>query len=279
MKHKLLFLALIFSLTLSTAQVKTTTEENGLWLEDPITKCTIWNSDSKGNEVISWSGSCDDNKRASGSGVLVWLENGKIVGRFKGTMSNGKAQGYGRLYFQVDDGFAHYVGDFRDSEMHGQGILEFPDKSLVEGDFSHDKMNGFIKVTLTEGGSYEGEVSNNIPHGKGLQITPEGEEYYGEFIEGKRAGQGTLLLPNGDIYEGQFKNDLANGIGTLSTAEEGSFKGQFKNGLPNGEGVFTDLNGDVAKGNFIDGEPDGKIIFTLKNGKTKEEMWKNGKKL
>jgi antitoxin component YwqK of YwqJK toxin-antitoxin module len=35
----------------------------------------------------------------------------------------------------------------------------------------------------------------------------------------------------------------------------------------------------VAKGNFINGEPDGKIIFTLKSGKTKEEMWKNGKKL
>ena len=63
MNQKLSFLALVFGLTLSTAQVKTTTEENGLWLEDPITKCTIWNSNPKGNEVISWSGSCDDNKR------------------------------------------------------------------------------------------------------------------------------------------------------------------------------------------------------------------------
>ena len=251
---------------------------NGIWLRDPISGCGVWNSENEENVSISWSGGCQDGK-ASGSGVLVWLENGKIVGRFKGTMSNGKAQGYGKLDFEVDDGFAHYEGEFRSSEIHGRGVLEFPDKSRVEGDFSHDKMNGFIKATITEGGSYEGEVSNNMPHGKGLQITPEGEEYYGEFIDGEREGKGTLLLTNGDIYEGQFKDDLANGFGALSTAEEGSFKGQFKDGLPNGEGIFTDLNGDVAKGNFIDGEPDGKIIFTMKRGKTKEEIWKNGKKL
>lgn len=251
---------------------------NGIWVKDPISGCEVWNSENEENVSISWSGGCQDGK-ASGSGVLVWLENGKIVGRFKGTMSNGKAQGYGKLDFEVDDGFAHYEGEFRNSEIHGRGVLVFPDKSRAEGDFSHDIMNGFIKATITDGGSYEGEVSNNIPYGKGLQITPEGEEYYGDFIDGEREGKGTLLLTNGDIYEGQFKNDLAHGLGTLATAEEGSFKGQFKNGIPNGEGSFTAPNGDVAKGNFIDGEPDGKIIFTLKSGKTKEEMWKNGKKI
>lgn len=258
--------------------IPTTPNEEGSWLKDPITGCAVWNSAPKGNEVISWSGECQDGK-ASGYGVLVWFEDGKIVGRFKGTMANGKAEGRGKLEFEVVDGFANYDGDFNDSEMHGRGVLQFPDKSRAEGEFSHDNMNGYIKATITDGGSYEGEVKNNIPYGKGLQITPEGDEYYGEFVDGEKEGIGTLLLTKGDIYKGQFKDGLADGIGTLSTVEDGIYEGQFKSGIPNGEGTFTSPNGEVARGNFVNGEPDGKIVFTLKNGKTREEMWKNGKQV
>lgn len=252
--------------------------EEGSWLKDPITGCRIWNSAPMGNEMISWSGECQDGK-ASGYGVLVWLEDGKIVGRFKGTMANGKAEGRGKLEFQVEDGFALYDGDFRSSEMHGRGVLLFPDSSRVEGDFRHDNMNGYIEASIADGGSYEGEVKDNLPNGKGHRITPTGEEYYGEFVDGKMEGEGILLLTNGDIYEGEFKDGLADGFGNLSTAVEGLYEGQFKNGLPNGQGVFTSPDGEVARGQFINGEPDGKIVFTLKSGGTKEEMWKNGKKI
>ena len=41
----------------------------GSWLKDPITGCGVWNSAPKGNEMISWSGECQDGK-ASGYGVL-----------------------------------------------------------------------------------------------------------------------------------------------------------------------------------------------------------------
>lgn len=247
------------------------------WLKDPISGCAVFNSAPKGNETISWSGECQDDK-ASGYGVLVWLEDGEIIGRFEGTMAEGKAEGHGKLYFKVEDGFAQYSGSFRNSEMSGIGVLLFPDKSRAEGDFAHDNMNGFIKATITEGGSYEGEVKNNLPHGEGHQISPDGEEYYGAFVHGEMEGEGTLLVPNGDIYEGQFKNGLAEGIGTLTTAEYDVYEGQFKNGMPNGEGVFKAANGEVARGQFFKGNPEGKIVFTLKNGKTREEMWKNGKK-
>ena len=250
----------------------------GVWLKDPITGCGVWNSAPKGNETISWSGECQDGK-ASGYGVLVWLEDGKIVGRFKGTMAEGKAEGRGKLDFKVEDGFAHYDGDFKNSEMHGRGVLVFPDKSRAEGDFEHDKMSGSIKATITDGGSYEGEVRNNLPHGKGHQITPDGEEYYGEFVDGKREGKGTLLLTNGDIYEGQFKDELAEGTGTLTTAEGEIYEGQFKKGMPNGKGIFTMTDGEVARGQFVNGEPEGKIVFTQKDGGTTEEIWKNGKKV
>ncbi|MGB5237421.1 MAG: hypothetical protein WBN59_07265, partial [Flavobacteriaceae bacterium] len=181
------------------AQQKDTLNTEGVFLQDPISGCEVWNSAPQGNETISWSGECQDGK-ASGYGVLVWLEDGKIVGRFTGTMAEGKVEGRGKLDFQVEDGFASYHGDFKNSEMHGRGLLVFPDKSRAEGDFRHDNMNGYIKATITEGGSYEGDVINNMPHGQGHQITPEGEEYYGEFVDGKLEGEGTLLPTNGDIY-------------------------------------------------------------------------------
>jgi len=248
------------------------------WIKDPITGCQVMISKSMGNETISWSGECQEGK-ASGYGVLVILEEGKIVARFKGTMVNGKAEERGKLDFKVVGGYAHYDGDFKNSEFNGLGVLLFPDNSRAEGNFANDNMNGYIKATISGGGSYEGEVKNNMPHGKGLQISPQGEEYYGDFVEGKMEGNGTLLYANGDIYVGQFKNELADGIGTLNLADGSIYNGPFKNGKPNGEGVFTSANGDMARGNVINGDPDGKIIFTLKNGETREEIWKNGKKV
>ena len=161
MKKKLIvIITLVFTMYCiphGNAQDKDKSSEEGVWLKDPITGCSIWNSSPTENESISWSGTCDDKGKASGNGVLVWLENGKIVGRFTGTMANGKAEGMGKLYFEVEDGFAQYNGDFKNSEMHGRGLLIFPDGSRAEGDFKNDHMNGYIKATLADGSSYEGE--------------------------------------------------------------------------------------------------------------------------
>ena len=283
MQKMLMFIfTIVFAMNIipgAYAQKSNKSKGEAVWLKDPITGCGIWNSEPRGNEIISWSGTCKDDGKASGNGVLVWLEDGKVVGRFTGTMANGKAEGMGKLYFEVEDGFAQYNGDFRNSEMHGHGLLIFPDKSRVEGDFKHDQMNGYIKATLADGSSYEGEVKNNLPHGEGHEKTPEGVEYFGEFLDGEREGQGTLLTPNGDIYKGQFKNELAEGTGTLQTVQGDRYEGAFKAGKPHGEGVYNATDGEVARGRFVNGEPDGKIIFRLKDGETREEIWKNGKKV
>ena len=138
-------------LTGARAQESDKSANDGAWLKDPITGCGVWNSDPRGNETISWSGECQDGK-ASGYGVLVWLEDGKIVGRFTGTLADGKAEGRGKLEYEVVDGFADYNGDFRKSEMHGRGVLLFPDKSRAEGNFRHDKMTATSKPLLRKVG-------------------------------------------------------------------------------------------------------------------------------
>ena len=96
------------------------------WIKDPITGCAVWNSQPEGEETISWSGGCHEDK-AFGLGFLVWLTKGRLTGRFEGRMESGKAQGFGKMDFWLEKGYAHYEGEFKDSEMHGRGTLIFPD--------------------------------------------------------------------------------------------------------------------------------------------------------
>jgi hypothetical protein len=268
-----LALAVVVLLLLLPASLTAMADE---WLKDPITGCEVWNATPKGKEVISWSGGCRDGK-VSGTGALVWVTDGKLTGRFEGDMVEGKAQGRGKADFWLKDGFAHYEGELKDSDLRGKGVLLLPDKSRVEGVFQNNSVNGFVRYTAADGGSYAGEVKGNQADGKGYQIRPDKEEYYGDFKNGKREGQGTLLLANGDIYEGHFEAGEPSGEGKLETVEGGVYEGPFKTGQPDGEGVLTTPEGDVARGRVVNGEPDGKFIITLKSGGTKEETWKKGK--
>lgn len=274
-----LALALLLAASLGPARAGDKTGSNDKnWLKDPITGCAVWTEKAAGDEVVSWSGGCQEGK-ASGQGVLSCFADGKLTTRFDGTMVAGKAEGPGRLNFWLKQGYARYEGELKASEMHGRGVLVLPDGSRAEGDFQNGNLNGFVTYTETNGARYVGQVINNEPHGQGRQILPGKEEYFGEFKHGKREGQSTLLLPNGDIYKGEFKNDQPGGQGKLLTVEGGIYEGSFKAGQPQGEGVFTTPGGDVARGRVVDGKPDGKIVYTMKNGGTKEETWKEGRKV
>ena len=69
------------------------------WHADPISGCTVLDDDESDAAVlISWSGECDENNRAQGYGVLSWFEDGKLVGRYDGSMLGGKASGQGIMY-------------------------------------------------------------------------------------------------------------------------------------------------------------------------------------
>jgi len=269
-------LALVALFGVPRATAAEPTETN--WLKDPISGCAVWAENPTGTEVVSWSGGCADGK-ASGRGVLSWFKDGKLAVRFEGAMVAGKAQGPVRADFWLHNGYAHYEGEFEDSDLHGRGVLILPDQSRAEGSFENGAVNGYVVFTRTNGASYAGQVKDNKPDGKGRQILADKEEYYGEFKAGKREGQGTLLLTNGDIYKGAFKNDKPDGQGKLLTAEGGVYEGPFKAGQPHGDGVFTTPDGDVARGRVVEGKPDGKIVYTLKNGGTREETWKNGTKV
>ena len=69
------------------------------WHVDPVSGCTVFDDeDAVTNVVISWSGDCDKQSRASGDGVLSWFEDGKLAARYVGTMKAGQADGNGVIY-------------------------------------------------------------------------------------------------------------------------------------------------------------------------------------
>jgi hypothetical protein len=98
-----------------------------------------------------------------------------------------------------------YVGEFKDSKIHGLGIYLFAD-----------------------GDKYLGQWKNNLQHGLGTEIyNSMSAMYVGEFKFGKFNGQGTYTVEGGK-YVGEWKDGLAwTGIAydkngsVVSKAEEG----------------------------------------------------------
>lgn len=250
----------------------------GQWISDPITGVQVWAKGDKPNQTVSWSGPAEDGK-AHGGGVLTWIDDGEIAGRFIGKMVAGKAEGVGELWVKRDDGFIHYTGEIVGSEVHGVGVARLPDGTVIEGEFAHEAMQGRVKITRPDGSSYTGQVRTNRPHGRGLQITADGEKYLGDFVDGQRHGNGKLFYPNGDLYNGEFAHDLPEGRGVLSTVEGGQFDGPFVRGKPHGEGDIIAPSGESTRGRLVDGKPEGEFLLVAADGSTRTEIWRGGKKV
>ena len=119
------------------------------WLKDPITNCGVWGGDLRGDNLISWSGDCRDGK-ANGSGVLTWINDGKLAGRYSGPMVDGKTQGLGTIDFWMDNQYLHYEGGFLNSKLDGWGSVRWPDGSHLEGEFKDDAPSGLVQYTGRE---------------------------------------------------------------------------------------------------------------------------------
>ena len=91
------------------------------WHADPISGCGVHDeSDPKTRIVASWSGGCDEKGHASGEGVLSWIEDGQLLGRYVGEMQDGRVDGKGVLYLVVESGgHDRFEGQFRNDEIDG----------------------------------------------------------------------------------------------------------------------------------------------------------------
>lgn len=262
---------------LAGSLLATTSPPEGGWLADPLTGTRVWSHRDTSGQAVSWSGDALDTK-AHGFGVLTWLSEGKIVGRYEGEMQAGRATGVGTLLILRDEGMLRYTGHFADNQAHGTGVAYLPDGTIVHGEFAHDQMEGRVRIIRSDGSSYLGHVVANRPHGRGLQVQANGERYLGDFVHGERHGQGHLDYAHGDYYEGEFAHGLPAGHGTLHTAEGGSFTGPFVDGKPHGEGEITTPAGETTHGTLLAGVPQGEFILTAADGSTRTLVWENGER-
>lgn len=126
------------------------------------------------------------------------------VNYYSGDIENGKANGYGKLYWSG-----------------GKDILIF------EGYFEENEITSGKYYTLI---------------GMGTDNPIYALEYEGNYKNGLPNGRGKCIFANGDVYEGDFKDCKMNGYGTYyfkGTSEVNSkYIGTFLNNKINGSGQF-----------------------------------------
>jgi len=71
-----------------------------------------------------------------------------------------------------------YVGQFKSSKIHGQGIMLTGDV-CVRGQWEDQKLNGHAVRASREGEVYIGEFKNNKREGQGTLVSPDRSKYVG----------------------------------------------------------------------------------------------------
>ena len=126
---------LVFASSISLAET---------WHADPISGCTVFDQDDPETTVlVSWSGDCDENNHASGDGVLSWIDDGKLLGRYDGAMLGGKANGQGILYIvSASGGHDRFEGRFKGNEIDGYLVAKTAEGITFEGRMSSADLSG-----------------------------------------------------------------------------------------------------------------------------------------
>lgn len=93
------------------------------WIRDEASGCWAANPDPEPLESITWSGQCSD-MLLSGTGILSWYLDGRLIGRDEGNFVRGELSGYGKISFANG---ASYEGDFP-----GRGVMTLPNGNRVD---------------------------------------------------------------------------------------------------------------------------------------------------
>ncbi len=196
---------------------------------------------------------------------------------------------------------AKYVGEFKNSEIHGIGVCTYSDGSRYEGQWANRYPEGKGIKTLKDGtrltgawkkgilmdgqeiktsgatlvakGKQDGDgmtvqsgcIDGNCDNGQGTYAYPDGSKYTGYFSKGKIDGFGTFFYANGDKYTGAFKENIAHGKGTIFHADGTQTTGEWKNGEYIGNSLI-----EAGRIGCISGDCDsGKGTYIYKGGDAK----------
>jgi len=148
------------------------------WSVDERSGCRVRNPFGRDEVQVRWSGECDAQGRASGSGVLEWRLGGK-TSRFR--------------------------GEVREGAPNGRGVQTWPGGDRYEGHFRNGKRDGRGTYVWSNGDRYRGEWRNGRQHGMGVFTWRGGNRYAGSFRRGQADGFG-VCQTEGSLIQGEWDN-------------------------------------------------------------------------
>lgn len=149
------------------------------WAVDVRTGCSVRNPYRHAEVEVRWSGDCDDQRRATGSGVLEWRYRGR-TSRFRGEVREGAPNGRG---VQTWPGGDRYEGQFRDGRRHGSGTYVWANGDRYQGEWREGRQHGLGVFAWRGGNRYAGYFRLGQPDGFGVCLT-DGSRIEGEWDNG-----------------------------------------------------------------------------------------------
>lgn len=136
MKNKLLTTALLLLCFATNGQ-----DEEGHFLKDAKTGCTVWYKHIYPEDSASWNGPCK-NGFASGNGTLTGFTKGVATSRYVGNLHNGKPHGPGSFTFgetrklqgNFSNGEPLFLNEDCLKHLHKQVVSETDSAEMYDGD-------------------------------------------------------------------------------------------------------------------------------------------------
>lgn len=155
--------------------------------------------------------------------------------------------GYGSCVFPSGD---KYMGDFKQGQLHGKGILYYKDGDKYIGNWDSGQRQGKGRMVFSNGDEYLGDFKNNQIEGEGALTFANGNRYEGQFLSGKPNGKGIFVYANNDRYEGWFASGQCEGQGTMFYGDGSVFDGAWMNNKRHGQGKMTFADGQTIQGQW-----------------------------
>jgi hypothetical protein len=203
-----------------------------------------------------------------------WKDNnGKIIGKYTGSLKHGKREGYGTMVYNESELLSLYEGDWKNDTMHGVGNATYKDGRYYEGTFENNMSHGLGTLLYSNGSKYDGTFENDNATGLGITTYNNGEIYKGDHVNGIREGKGEYhykTSPFYMMYTGDYKNGLFDGHGELHLIDGTNYIGEFKDNKRHGNGKLVNAEtGDVIKDGQWENDtyivPPAKINSNLEN--------------
>lgn len=202
---------------------------------------------------------------------LVALRNGAVY--FGDTDASLTPQGLG-LKLEAD--LTLLEGNWDAGQLHGKGLLLYPNGDHYTGFFDHGEISGKGKFVHL-GGAYEGDWKDSKQHGQGVELWADGSIYEGEFSAGQKQGFGSFHWADKSAYEGSLANSQLDGYGKYTWSDGKSYEGHWVCNQMTGKGVLTYSDGRRYEGEFQAGKRSGYGVLSCSKGKTCSGFWQCGK--